>query len=270
MKYIISFFCISLFLVSCGGTSKLTLKEANEITLNFQGESFVPPPRGIDGLLKKIHEARNGEAFCEGCEENYNLEAENPEIRLSNISKMALISHYNGETKKSHELFQQGLNLFKSINRSDMNVKQRYVLLNRFAMLAKDVGDFSDAVGYMEESIKINENQRKTKLGSLLIQNSMLSEIHSEAGNIEEAEDTLGTAIGILSDMQNRNVPARVWNKYGSRYDLQIKLAKAKVKTPQTKIIASSHSFDSGKIDKIEAVRKPVTAVVPAATVIGT
>ena len=234
----------SLFMVSCGGGSKLSLKEAKEVTLNFQGENFVPPPRGIDELLKTIKEADQG-TFCENCD----ADIEHPDIdtRLHNISRRAIQYHWQGETATALELFDKGIKLFRSLDTNDINTKQKYVLLNRFAMLAQDVGNFSDAVKYMDESIKVNLYSQRTRKGSLVIQYAMLSEIHSEAGNAEEAEEALDSAEGIFFDIQGR-IPKSSY-KYIPRYKFQIKLAKAKVALVQGKFHDAEKLFRELLID---------------------
>jgi len=60
MKQIISLFSISILLVACGGGSKLSLKEAEQVTLHYQGENYTPPPRGVDKLIDEIKFAGDG------------------------------------------------------------------------------------------------------------------------------------------------------------------------------------------------------------------
>ena len=242
--FILSIFTsISMGLISCGGGSKLSLEEAENVTLNFQGENFVPPPRGIDELLKKIKKANTG-SFCVYCD--LDTDTSDIESRLFNMSKSAIRLHFQGKTDQAIEMFRGGYKLFKSVDNSEMNVKQRYVLLNRFAMLAQDVGSFSDAVKYLEEGIEINRNAARTLKGSLVVQYCMLSEVHSEAGNIEEAEDALDNASYTFSEI--RNPPASSF-MYIPRWHLQIKIAKAKLANARGELREAEKLFQQLLVD---------------------
>ena len=104
-------FLVSIFITSCGGGSKLSLKEAEEVTLNYHGENFVPPPRGIDNLIQQIDAAKSV-MLCEHCED-FDIHHPKPEIRINNLTHMAARYHRKGQTAlaKNYLNFSTKLNL---------------------------------------------------------------------------------------------------------------------------------------------------------------
>ena len=202
-----SIFLVSIFLTSCGGGSKLSLKEAEQVTLNYHGENFVPPPRGIDNLIRQINAAKTP-LLCEICkDEDLDIHHPKAEIRLNNLTHMAARSHRQGKTDLAKAYLKKADELYKNIDYSS-HLKARFFL--RSAIVAKDIGDYSYAVEMAQKAIDYTNSNTfvgRGGKGILSVGYGLLGEIHASAGNAEAAEDAADDADNTYSDINHMRVP---------------------------------------------------------------
>ena len=227
----------SLLLISCGGGSKLTLEEATEVTLNFQGENFVPPPRGIDGLLSKISKAKN-QGACDDCQDLF-LGDPDKERGIYDLSRMAIRYHYSGYTRLATKALKKGYKLLGKGPTDDlMDDVEKMELLSRLSLISADMGNFTDAIRYIEEAIDFNQRRMKPLNGRDVIHYTQLSEIHSQAGNVDEAESAFYNARDIFDNSLTR-LPDRLLHQL-PQWQLHIDIAHAKVIMAQGNLRAAN------------------------------
>lgn len=221
----------SLFVISCGGGSKLTLEEATEVTLNFQGENFVPPPRGIDGLIKKISKAKN-QGACEDCEDLY-LGDPDKERGIYDLSRMAIRYHYSGYTKLASKAIKKGYKVIRTKEPTDnlFDDVEIMEMLLRLSLIAADMGNFSDGIRYVEEAIYFNQKRMKPLNGRDVIHYAQLADVHSQAGNVDEAKSAFYEARDLFNNRLTR-LPDRLLHQL-PQWQLHIDIAEAKVSMAQ-------------------------------------
>lgn len=243
----------SLLQISCGGGSKLTIDEAKEVTLNFQGENFVPPPRGINGLIKKISKAKN-QGACQSCEDLY-LGDPDKERTLYDLSRMAIRYHYSGYTALASKAVKKGYKLLgKGPTNDRMDDVEKMEMLSRLSLISSDMGNFTDAIRYVEEAIDFNQQRMKPLNGRDIIHYTQLSEIHSEAGNIGEAEsafynarDLFDSGISRLSASGAHKIPQ--WQLYLDIAESKIVMNQGKLREAEKRFRKILNSFNSGDLE---------------------
>ena len=221
MKYLIGVLGLSLFLASCGGgSSKLTLDEAKEVTLNYQGDNYTPPPRGVDKLVAEIKAAGDGEAddhVCRMCD-TMDPDDENIKTRIKNLRKLGAVAHVKGESQQALAYLKTGVEL---LDRAEVKEFWRpghknkfdhtYLgILHVYSRVLLDVGNHSESIKYMKKAIEINEGKYKSWKGKLAFEYATLAKAYAELGNVDEAEDALDKANDALSIMREKGKGKRV------------------------------------------------------------
>ena len=202
-------FLVSVFLASCGGGSKLSLEEAEQVTLNYHGENFVPPPRGIENLIRQINAAKKP-ALCAICnDEDLDIHHPKPEIRLNNLTHMASRSHRKGKTALAKEYMKKAEKLFYKTD-FDSHYKGRFFL--RSAIIYKEIGDYSYAVKMAEKAADYGSQPiffgTRPAKGMQVVAYGLLGEIHATAGNAEAALEAADNAEYIFDEINPMYVPS--------------------------------------------------------------
>lgn len=201
----------SFFLVSCGGGSKLSLKEAEKITLNYHGESFVPPPRGIDNLIQKIQIAKTP-LLCKICKtKDRDINHPKPEVRINNLTHMAARSHKKGKTSLAKEYLKKAEELFNKTKASH-HLNARFFL--RSSIIYKDIGEYSYAVKMAERALQYVKQLRGPGRGIQVVAYGLLGEIHAAAGNAEASAEAADNAENVFSEIDYSRVPGGVLHFY--------------------------------------------------------
>ncbi|GMR16459.1 MAG: tetratricopeptide repeat protein [Gammaproteobacteria bacterium] len=191
-------------LMACGGGSKLSLKEAKDVTLNYHGDNYTPPPRGVAKLINEIKSAGKGliqDKICRLCDA---MDPDDPDlkIRLRNLSKLAIISHMRGDSHQALRYIKQAValldhdeikNLYMEISRDSFD--HTYInVLHRAATITMDIGRYSDSIRYIKRAIELNEAKYKPWRGKGLFQYTFLAIAYAELGDIDEAESAFDVA----------------------------------------------------------------------------
>ena len=250
MKNIVLLTAASFILFSCGGGSKLSLEEAENVTLNYQGENFTPPPRGVDKLITEIENAGTGlvqDHICRVCD---SLDINDPDIgtRLENLSKLGMVSHMRGNSQPGVKYMKQAVALldtneareqFSSGTRSQFD-HDYFSALHRAAQLSMEIGNFSESIQYIKRAIKLNENKIKPYKGKALGQYAFLAAAYAELGNVDEAEDALDTAERYYSEMKYKNKRAQ---RFALKHQQQSLMAKGIIENAQGNLRAAEGYF---------------------------
>lgn len=215
MKNITILILVSFLLPSCGGGSKLSLEEAESITLNYQGANYTPPPRGVDKIISEIELAGAGlvqEHTCKICDA---LDVDDPDIstRLENLSKLAIVSHMRGNSQKGVEYIKRAVALLESAELDNTYSKRQrlpldhdyFSALHRAAQIAMEVGNYSDSVRFINKAIRNNKDKLKPYKGKFLYQYAFLAAAYAELGDIDEAESALETGENYFSEIKKSN-----------------------------------------------------------------
>lgn len=210
MNYLISVISFSLLLVSCGGgSSKLTLDQANEVTLNYQGDNYTPPPRGVDTLVEEIKTAGDGEAEDSICGICDTMDPDDPNIkvRIQNLRKLGAVAHLRGESQQALEYLRTGVNLLDSAevkefwssgHRNEFD-HTYFGILHVYSRILLEVGNYSEGIKYLKKAIDINEGKIKPIKGKLAYEYTSLARAYASLGNVDEAEDALDESESILA-----------------------------------------------------------------------
>lgn len=218
--YVVIILCgaTGLSLSGCNQT-RMSVDKAEQVILNYQGENFTPPPRGIETYIEKIELAGSGEVqehICQMCP-SMDVNDPNPLIRMQNLSKLAIVTHLRGNSAQSMEYIQKA---YKLLNHE--SIKKRYYgqmrndfdheyfsVMHRAAKIHLEAGRFMDAIGFMEEAKKLNEDKDKPRRGKALNQNAFLAAAYAQVGDIERAEDALAEGESHYDAMKFQNERAQ-------------------------------------------------------------
>lgn len=211
MKNVIGVFGLSLLLVACGGGSKLTLDEANKVTLNYQGDNYTPPPRGVDKLVEEITSTDVGEIENNICRMCATMDPEDPniKIRIQNLRKLGAVAHAKGYSQEALEYLKKGVSLLDSQEVKEFWLSghrnpfdHTYIgILHVYSRVLMDVGNFSEGIKYLKKAIDINEGKIKPRKGKLVYEHASLAMAYASLGNVDEAEDALDKSNDFLSDL---------------------------------------------------------------------
>ena len=206
---------LALAIVSCGGGSKLSLEEAENVTLNYHGDNFTPPPRGVDKLITEIQNAGTGlvqDHICRSCDA---MDLDDPDIgiRLENLTHLGMVTHMRGNSQLGEKYIKRAVTLLDSdevrqnfLGSSHTAFDHDYFsVLHRAAQISMEVGHFSDSVRYIKKAIKLNESKFKPYKGKATNEYTFLAAAYAELGDTDEAEDALETAESYFSQMKYKN-----------------------------------------------------------------
>ena len=209
MKNIMGIFSIALFLVACGGGSKLTLDEANKVTLNYQGDNYTPPPRGVDKLITEITSSEEGEAEDSVCRMCATMDPDDPniKIRINNLRKLGAVSHNKGNSQEALEYLRKAVELLDGPEVKEFWLEGHrnpfdhtyFGVLHVYSRVLMDVGNFSEGIKYLKRAIEINEGKLKSWKGKIAYEYASLAMAYSSLGNVDEAENALDRANDVLS-----------------------------------------------------------------------
>lgn len=207
MNYLISVISFSLLLVSCGGgSSKLTLDQANEVTLNYQGDNYTPPPRGVDKLIKEIKSSDAGDQIGRRFDD-LDIDADNIKVRIQNLRKLGAVYHLRGDSKQALEYLRTGVDLLDSAEVKEFWVAghknpfdHTYIgILHVYSRVLLDVGNFSEGIKVLKRALDVNQGKIKPRKGKLAYEYASLALAYANIGNVEEAEDALDEANDAVS-----------------------------------------------------------------------
>lgn len=200
-------FLTFIFLTSCGGGSKLSLKEAEQVTLNYHGENYVPPPRGIDNLIQQIKTAKTPLSTDKDLDIHHPDEAK----RLNNLTHLAARSHRVGQTTLAKKYIKEAEVLFNR-TKTNSHLNGRFFL--RSAIIYREIGDFSYAVKMARKALAFTRQLSGPAAGIKVVAFGLLAEIHASAGNAEGATKSADAAERVFGNIDSMRVPSSVVHFY--------------------------------------------------------
>jgi len=181
-----------LLIPGCGG--EMSVKDAENLTLAYQGKLFTPPPREINDILNTIQAAKNSNAKmvkCDICDQVMPADA-SISTKIDMLSHKGVALHFRGQTLKGLAYLNQAKQLMDS-SAGDVDDDARATLFNRLTFVNQEAGNYFAALEYARQSaILIGDG--KGMRGKKLTISAALAMQYAQVGDIDNAMESLRDA----------------------------------------------------------------------------
>ena len=192
----ISFFAlISGVLVS--GCNDLSVKEAEQVAIDYQGQLFTPAPRELDRIYRRIANADNKRPVhpCKICERKLNATGLNAKIKQ--LAFKGIATYRRGNAAKGFELMSEAHRLY--IDKPDNKTIDDNVvgfLFNVLAQYHEAAGNYALAIKYAQRNESSLDASSWGRKGKLISVKTLLARQFAQLGDIDRAESVLTDAQG--------------------------------------------------------------------------
>jgi CHAT domain-containing protein len=201
----------------------VTLEQAKQITAQFQGQGFTPPPRTISDITAILDQQRPDPAIAAAAR----TKADAPTPTSGSPAQMAKFYYDRGNAAGDIGRAEQWMtDLGKSIEiarATDDDFLPMYLSLYAKALVRG--GKLKESVAIRQEHIRIIE-KRQANTGQLFPTYMFLTSAASALGDINAANDWIRRGESLLLDAQ-RWQRGTIWNYYGEFYRATVLTSKA-------------------------------------------
>jgi len=178
------------------GCNDLSVKEAQQVAIDYKGQLFTPAPRELDSIYRRIANADNERPVhpCGICERE--IEATSLSRKIKQIAHKGIATYRRGNAAKGYELMNEAHRLYRNKPDSQMiddNVEG--FLFNVLAQYHEAAGNFALAIKYAQRNESALDASSRGRKGKVISVKSLLARQYAKLGNIDRAE-------GLLTDAQ--------------------------------------------------------------------
>ena len=241
-------------LLLSGCQSAMSVEEAKQVTAQFAGGSFVPPPRTINDITAILDQQKLGDPEAAA---RARAQADQPPPPTTNAATLAEFYYQRGLAAREIGRARQELDdLTKALELAGRGGSIDYHdIAWELAVAEIFSGNFSRATAILQQTIAATPRQRR---GALIRVYAMLSRLNAAAGDFEAAEAARHQLLSILDESRRwqnlRSEQIAFWN--GSAADTEGRLAELRGR------FAEAEAFYRQAVDWL--VRDPVASKSPA------
>lgn len=214
---------VALFVGGCnheGARPVVSIADAKQIAAEFEGASFVPPPRTISDITAILDEQKPADPTKAAKAQA--AATKEPPRGDGGISLARFYWERGLAAEKIGDAVQQIADL-KTAERLSRGHEIRWEILWDLGLAEAYAGNFSDALGHREESLAAIPD---TKRGSSIPRGAILAASYAINGDPQAGDELLAKVKRTLSDARSW-IGGAVWEQWGSRWMLRVLRAEA-------------------------------------------
>jgi len=231
---------ISIFAFLSGvlvsGCNDLSVKEAQNVALDYKGKLFTPAPRELDEIFAKIKQYDNSKPVhpCYLCNREINEKSLSRKIKMN--AKKGIALHRQGKTIEGLKYVNKALKLYeKKSSGQSIDSASEGQLFNILAQIHGQSGNYELALKYARHNASMMGADSKGRKGKLINIKSILTEQYAILGDVDAAEYAVRDAEELLHFLVGKKPEHRfrpIWEgkvemAYGFLEDARGNLRKA-------------------------------------------
>jgi len=210
-----------------GERPALSLEQARKASAEFNGPSFVPPPRTIEDITRILDQQRRVDVAAEKID---TTAADRPDPQGLDRRGTALFYLDRGRAARRIDRIPQVLSdLKKALALSDaLDRDERHTILANLFGVESKTGNMADAIRHVYQAVENVDEKKPIRIVAL---QTLLARYQARSGDLTAAEHALSTANGVIDDVRSGTTRrhARMWQRWGDAMTGRVKQARAQI-----------------------------------------